>query len=42
MVEALTLPGDVIAPDPQGATLVFIYFPCEKRVFGQGVPVATV
>jgi RND family efflux transporter MFP subunit len=36
-VEALTLPGEAVMRDPQGATLVYIYFPERKRVYARRV-----
>lgn len=42
MVDAVTLPGDTIVHDPQGATLVYVYFPDRKRVYARRVEVGTV
>ncbi|MDD2335641.1 MAG: efflux RND transporter periplasmic adaptor subunit [Geobacteraceae bacterium] len=33
----LTLPVDAIVRDPQGATIVFVYFPDQKRVYAKRV-----
>jgi RND family efflux transporter MFP subunit len=41
-VHALTLPGEAILRDPQGATLVYVYFPERKRVYARRVQVGTV
>jgi RND family efflux transporter MFP subunit len=41
-VEALTLPGEAIERDPQGATLVYVYFPERRRVYARRVQVGTV
>ena len=41
-VESLTLPGEAVVRDPQGATLVFVYFPEQKRVFSRRVEVGSV
>jgi RND family efflux transporter MFP subunit len=40
--KALTLPGSAIAHDQQGATLVFVYYPEQKRVFSKRVEVGRV
>lgn len=37
----LTLPGDAIVRDPQGATLVYVYFPDKQRVFSRRVQVGS-
>lgn len=39
IVNALTLPGEAIVRDAQGATLVYIYYPGQKRVHGRLVEV---
>jgi len=39
MTHALTIPGESIVRDADGATLVFVYFPTEKRVYGRRVVV---
>ncbi len=31
--KAITLPGDAVVRDPQGATMVYVYFPDKRRVF---------
>jgi len=36
-VRALTIPGDAIVRDPQGATQVFLYFPDRGRVYARRV-----
>jgi multidrug efflux pump subunit AcrA (membrane-fusion protein) len=41
-VDAVTLPGDAIVRDPQGATIVFVYFPDQKRVYSKRVETGTV
>jgi multidrug efflux pump subunit AcrA (membrane-fusion protein) len=41
-VDAMTLPGDAIVRDPQGATTVFIYFADQGRVYSRRVEVGTV
>ena len=38
-IQSLTLPGDAIVRDPQGATLVYGYFPDGSRVYARGVSV---
>jgi len=38
-VRSLTIPGEAIVPDPQGAPTVFVYFPDRKRVYGRRVEV---
>jgi len=38
-VRALTLPGEAIVRDPQGATQVFLYFPDRGRVYARRVVV---
>jgi multidrug efflux pump subunit AcrA (membrane-fusion protein) len=44
-VHALTIPGEAIVHDPQGAPSVFVYFPDRKRVYAHkievGPPVGT-
>jgi multidrug efflux pump subunit AcrA (membrane-fusion protein) len=42
VVEALTLPGEAVVRDPQGATLVYVYLPEQKRVFSRRVDVGSV
>jgi multidrug efflux pump subunit AcrA (membrane-fusion protein) len=36
-LDVLTLPGQSLVRDPQGAPQVFIYFPNEKRVYAKRV-----
>jgi RND family efflux transporter MFP subunit len=38
-VRSLTIPGEAIVPDPQGAPTVLVYFPDRKRVYGRKVEV---
>ncbi|MBV8819037.1 MAG: efflux RND transporter periplasmic adaptor subunit [Acidobacteriaceae bacterium] len=38
-VHALTVPGEAIVHDPQGAPAVFVYFPDRKRVYAHKVEV---
>ena len=42
MLDAMTLPGESIVHDPQGATMVFVYFPDQKRVYSKRVEMGTV
>jgi len=39
MTRALTVPGDAIVHDAEGATRVFVYSPAERRVYGRRVTV---
>jgi multidrug efflux pump subunit AcrA (membrane-fusion protein) len=41
-LDLLTLPGDAIVHDPQGASTVFVYFPDQGRVYSRRVEVGTV
>jgi multidrug efflux pump subunit AcrA (membrane-fusion protein) len=41
-LDLMTLPGDAIVHDPQGAATVFIYFPDQGRVYSRRVEVGTV
>lgn len=41
-VSMMTLPGDAVVRDPQGATQVFVYYPDQKRVFAKRVEVGGV
>ena len=41
-VAMVTLPGDAVVRDPQGATQVFVYYPDQKRVYAKRVEVGTV
>lgn len=38
-VKVITVPGEAIVRDPQGATLVFVYYPEKQRVFARRVQV---
>jgi multidrug efflux pump subunit AcrA (membrane-fusion protein) len=38
-VRAVTIPGEAIVRDPQGATEVFVYFPDRGRVYARRVTV---
>jgi multidrug efflux pump subunit AcrA (membrane-fusion protein) len=38
-VHAITLPGEALVRDPQGATNVFVYFPDKRRVYARRVQV---
>ncbi|MGJ5817756.1 efflux RND transporter periplasmic adaptor subunit [Paludibaculum fermentans] len=38
-VKVITVPGEAIVRDPQGATLVYIYYPEKQRVFARRVQV---
>jgi multidrug efflux pump subunit AcrA (membrane-fusion protein) len=42
MLDAMTLPGESVVHDPQGATLVFVYFPERHRVYSKRVETGTV
>lgn len=39
--QALTVPVESVVRDPQGATLVYVYFPAQKRVFSRRVELGT-
>lgn len=39
MTRALTVPGEAVVRDAEGATLVFIYLPAERRVYSRRVRV---
>ena len=41
-LDLMTLPGDAIVHDPQGASMVFVYFPDQGRVYSRRVDVGTV
>jgi multidrug resistance efflux pump len=41
-LDLMTLPGDAIVHDPQGATTVFVCFPDQGRVYSRRVEVGTV
>jgi RND family efflux transporter MFP subunit len=38
-VPMLTLPGDAVVHDPQGATQVYVYYPDQKRVYAKRVDI---
>ena len=40
-VRPLTIPGEAVVPDPQGAPNVYIYSPDRKRVYGRRIEVGT-
>ncbi len=42
MVDAITLPGEAVVRDAQGATLVYVYFPAERRVYARRIETGTV
>ena len=42
MVSMMTLPGDAVVRDPQGATQVFVYYPDQKRVYAKRVEIGAV
>lgn len=42
MLDAMTMPGESVVHDPQGATLVFVYFREQKRVYSKRVETGTV
>jgi len=39
MVSMVTLPGDAVVRDPQGATQVYVYYPDQKRVYAKRVEI---
>jgi multidrug efflux pump subunit AcrA (membrane-fusion protein) len=41
-LDLTTLAGDAIVHDPQGASIVFVYFPGQGRVYSRRVEVGTV
>lgn len=41
LVKALTVPVEAVTRDPQGATLVFVYYPDRKRVYARRVDVGS-
>lgn len=41
-VSMVTVPGDVVVRDPQGATQVYIFFPDQKRVYAKRVEIGAV
>jgi len=40
-LKSLTIPGEAVVPDPQGAPTVFVYFADRKRVYGRRVEVGS-
>jgi membrane fusion protein (multidrug efflux system) len=40
-VSMVTLPGDAVVRDPQGATQVYVYYPDQKRVYAKRVEIGT-
>jgi RND family efflux transporter MFP subunit len=42
MVKMLTLPIEAVVRDPQGATMVYVYFPGQKRVYAKRVETGAV
>jgi multidrug efflux pump subunit AcrA (membrane-fusion protein) len=38
-VSMVTLPGDAVVRDPQGATQVYVYYPDQKRVYTKRVEI---
>jgi multidrug efflux pump subunit AcrA (membrane-fusion protein) len=38
-IDLMTVPGDAIVHDPQGATMIFVYFPDQGRVYSRRVEV---
>ena len=38
-VSMVTLPGDAVVRDPQGATQVYVYYPDQKRVYAKRVEI---
>ena len=41
MTRALTVPGEAVVRDAEGATQVFVYFPAERRVYSRRVTVGS-
>jgi multidrug efflux pump subunit AcrA (membrane-fusion protein) len=41
-VKALTVPGEAVARDADGATLVYVYYPKERRAYSKRVTVGSV
>ena len=41
MISMVTLPGDAVVRDPQGATQVYLYYPDQKRVYAKRVEIGT-
>jgi len=42
MVKALTVPGEAVARDADGATLVYVYYPKEHRAYSRRVTIGSV
>lgn len=42
MLDLMTLPAEAIMRDPQGATVVFVYYPDQQRVYAKRVETGTV
>ena len=42
MVKAMTVPGEAVARDADGATLVYVYYPDQRRVYSKRVTVGSV
>jgi RND family efflux transporter MFP subunit len=40
-IAMVTLPGDAVVRDPQGATQVYVYYPDQKRVYAKRVEIGT-
>ena len=38
-IAMVTLPGDAVVRDPQGATQVYVYYPEQKRVYAKRVEI---
>jgi RND family efflux transporter MFP subunit len=38
-ISMVTLPGDAVVRDPQGATQVYVYYPAQKRVYTKRVEI---
>jgi len=38
-MRVLTIPGEAVVRDPQGVTLVYVYFPDRKRVYARRVEI---
>jgi multidrug efflux pump subunit AcrA (membrane-fusion protein) len=41
-VSALTLPGEAVVRDVHGLTMVYVYFPAERRVYSRQVTIGSV
>ncbi len=42
MINSLSLPGEAVVRDPQGVTLVYVYYPDQKRVYSRRVDTGSV